>query len=433
LGLVIFIFLTVACSGSCSSNVVKTVKLEGAITASSAELIAEAVEASEAEGAKALIILLNTPGGQFDATVKIIEAMESSRVPVVSFVYPQGAKAWSAGTFILLSSHIAAMAPHTIIGSCQPVSYSPLGGSQPIEDPKIVNAVSKFLVEKAGMHGRNETAARLFVEENLNLNAEEALKFKIVELLPNDLNELLRLMDGMKVKTAAGVVELETEDALVSQHFASVRVQLLTAISDPILASVLFLIGLYAVIFGLVSPGHGAEVIGATALIIGLIGLGLNVNLGSALLILLGAVLMIVEAYTPGFGVIGGTGLVCILIGSLLLIPFESARWMISYEWYAYFITIIIAITAILGVFTSFMVYKILRVRVKKPVIGEFIGEKVEAVDEITPDKIGFVRYKGEYWRARSTSTVKRGDAAVIIGKDGAILIVKPLEASDKL
>ncbi len=206
---------------------------------------------------------MNTPGGQLEATFKIIELIEASKIPVISFVYPSGAKAWSAGTFVLISSHIAAMAPYTIIGSAQPVSYSPIEGSEPIEDSKIINALSAFIAEKAKMHNRNETCARLFVEENLNLNSDYALKFRAIDLIALNIEELVDKLDGIKVKTAYGTSTLRTKNAIRIDYSQSLKVAFLTFISDPILAFLLFSVGLYAIIFGLASPGYGAEVLGA--------------------------------------------------------------------------------------------------------------------------------------------------------------------------
>jgi len=406
------------------NNEVIAVNLAGTITRASAESVIEAVQAAEQTNAEAVLILLDTPGGDLDATLKIMETMDRSKIPVIAYVYPEGAKAWSAGTFILISAHVAAMAPHTIIGSSQPVRYSP-AGSEPISDPKIINALSALMVEKARMHGRNETAARLFVTENLNLNDEAALRFKVVEAAASSIDELLRLTDGRQVSTAYGIVELQTESVAISYHSQSVRGRILAAVSDPILAFLLLTIGLYAVIFGLASPGHAAEIVGAIALIIGLIGLGFDVNLSGILLLALGAILMIVEAYTPGFGIFGGAGVFCVVVGSLLLVPFQTEKWLISSEWYTFFLMVVGAVTSVLGAFTFFMVYKIVQARRRKPVIGELAGEIVEAVDEITPDKPGHVKYHGEYWTARSNATVKPGTTCRVVRKEGPVLVVE--------
>jgi len=401
------------------------VSLTGTITKASAELVREAVEAAEQSNAEAVLILLDTPGGDLDATMRIMEIMDRSTVPVIAYVHPQGAKAWSAGTFILISAHIAAMAPHTIIGSSQPVRYSPTG-SEPIDDPKIINALSALIAERARMHSRNETATTLFVTANLNLNDETALRLKVIEVRASNIGELLAVIDNRQVATARGTVRLQTRSIPVSHHSTSLRVLTLSVISDPILSFLFLTIGLYALIFGLASPGHAAEIVGAFTLVVGLIGLGFDVNLGGVVLISLGAVLMIVEAYTPGFGIFGGAGLFCVAVGGLLLVPLQRGRWLISPEWYSFFLMLIGAVVSVLGAFTLFMVYKIVQARRRRPITGGLIGETIEVVDEITPDKPGYVKYRGEYWRAHSNSTLKAGTTGQVVGKEGPILIVEP-------
>jgi membrane-bound serine protease (ClpP class) len=176
------------------TNQIIFIKIEDAITPATKEFIQETYNFALSIKAQAIIVLLNTPGGQLDATMKIVEIMDRSEIPWIVYVYPEGSKAWSAGAFILMGSHIAVMAPYTIIGSAQPVSYSPFEGSTPIENEKIINALSAFIAEEARMHNRNATAAELFVKKNLNLNAEEALKFKVIDFIASDINELLKIL-----------------------------------------------------------------------------------------------------------------------------------------------------------------------------------------------------------------------------------------------
>jgi len=141
----------------------------------------------------------------------------------------------------------------------------------------------------------------------------------------------------------------------------------------------------------------------------------------------LGAILMIAEAYAPTHGFLAGTGLLFIVVGSVLMIPFEAARWSISADWYVSFITVILSAASVIGAFTIFMVYKVLRARMKRPVMGELVGEKVEVIDKLGLGIVGFVKYSGEYWRARSSETIEPGTVAEITAKEGAILIVRPL------
>ena len=411
-----------------SNSSVIIIEIRDTITAATADMVEEAVRYGEEVEAEALVIILDTPGGQLDSTFKIIDTIERSSVPVVSFVSPKGAKAWSAGTLILIGSHVAAMAPYTIIGSAQPVAYSPLGESEPLEESKVLNALSQFIVERARMHGRNETAARLFITENLNLNSEDALRLNVIDVQASDMDELLVKIDGLTVTTTEGQVTLMTRGANITEYSPSLRVSLLRTISNPLLAYLLFTLGIYAFIFGLSSPGYGGEIIGIVALLTGLIGLGFDINLGALLIIGLGAVLMIAEAYTSGFGILGGAGLFCLIIGSLLMIPFTPSQWLVTPEWYGYFVSIVLAVAITLGGFTLLLVYKIFRAKRKKPFIKGVIGSEVETIEDIKDGEIGFVRFKGEYWQARAEGNIKAETKALVINKDGPRLIIKPIE-----
>ncbi|MEM2865190.1 MAG: nodulation protein NfeD [Candidatus Bathyarchaeia archaeon] len=426
--LLLLLVLSVGCTAYSRAGEVVVVRVEGVITPATRELVQEVYDYGLGLGAQAMLILLDTPGGQLDATLGIVEVMERSEIPWIVYVYPEGAKAWSAGAFILVASHVAAMAPHTLVGSAQPASYNPVQGSTPVEDEKTVNALSAFIAERARMHNRNGTAAELFVRENLNLNAGDALERRVIDVVAPGVRELLEAVDGRSVKTSMGLKTLETRDATVTEYSPGVRVRLLSAISDPLLAYILFTLGLYALIFGLLTPGYGAEVAGGIALILGLMGLGFNINLASLFLIGLGIVLLLAEVHTPGFGALGGMGIACLTIGGLLLIPSGGAGWLISPGWYRRLMILSLLSAGSIGGFTLFAAYKALKARRMRPLIGEIIGEVAEAAEDLTPGATGFVRYKGEYWRARPRTPIKAGSKARIIGKDGPTLIVEGLE-----
>jgi membrane-bound serine protease (ClpP class) len=405
-------------------NVV-TATLSGTITAPSVELVKEAIDLATATNSTALVLSIDTPGGDMDATLSIMELIERSPTPVVTWVSPIGAKAWSAGTYILMSSHVAAMAPNTIIGSCQPVTYSPTEGAKPVEDPKIINALTALLVEKAKMRGRNEDVAVRFITENLNLNADQAKSLGVVEVVASTTEDLLAAVDGLAVETISGWRTLSTQSAPILRASPSLRVSILTTLSDPTLASALFLIGIFGLIYGLTTPGYAAEVIGGIAMFLGLIGLGFSVNTGALLILGLGAILLFAESRVPGFGILGIAGIFCIIIGGLLLAP---SYVTISREWYTLFTATTSAVSLILGGFTFVIIYKVAKARRLKPVLGKLVGETAEALDEITPSSPGYVMFRGEYWKARSTSTIARGQKVLIKSKEGPVLLVEPAE-----
>ncbi|MEM1545073.1 MAG: nodulation protein NfeD [Candidatus Methanomethylicia archaeon] len=423
--LIIFLPVITLAINSSSKNVL-IVRVDGIINIATEELISEAVNFAATSNIEAIVILIDTPGGMMDSTFKIVSIIENSKIPIIGYVYPVGGKAWSAGTVILMSCHIAAMSPSSVIGSCQPVSFNPLGGSIPVNDTKTINALTTYLIERAKMHNRNETAARLFVERNLNLGAEDALKNGVIEFLALSIDELLKMINGVQVRTISGNVKLNTENAQIINFTPGLRVNILKIICEPTIAYLFLLLGLYALIFGFATPGYGGEAIGAILIILGLIGLGLlSVNILSLILIGLGAILLIAELVTPGFGIIGSGGIFCIIIGTLLLM---SEPMLITGEWLTTFYTIGVSIAAVLGGFILFAAYKVLKAKRAKPVIGIMIGDTAIAIDDIDSGGYGFVRYHGEYWKAKANQNIKKGQKVLIKGKDGPILIIEPLK-----
>lgn len=416
----LFLFFFVQATGA----QVVVVELKNTITPASDDIVNEALGNAQLENAEALIIILNTPGGSLEDTKKIIEYIETSPVPVIGYVYPKGATAWSAGTLILLATDIASMAPNTIIGSAQPVEMT-AEGTRPIEDDKIINAVVALAEERARQHGRNVTAAREFVTKNLNLNAEQAMNGDVIEVISPNIEELLIKVDGMKVKGRI----LNTSGADYTYYAPSLRLMLLNLLSDPILASLLLLVGIYSLVFGLTSPGYGAEVFGVISISLGLIGLGFSINIAALFLIALGMALLVFELYTPSFGLIGIAGIACIVLGSILVVPLGYPG-LYSPEFLSTLLISLLAPAIILGFFLAFAVYKVMKIRTKKPAIGEIIGDISETIDAITPETTGYVRYQGEYWIAKSRERIEPKTKVVIIGKDGTVLIVKSLQGS---
>lgn len=409
-------------------NKLLLVKLEGTISTMSVELLKEALNYAEKNNYP-IILTLNTPGGSLDATFKIISLIENSKIPVIGYVYPKGATAWSAGTYILFSTHVACMAPNTIIGSCQPVSIG-FGVTQPINDTKIINALEAFLVERAKIHGRNETVAKLCIRENLNLDADEAKKYRVVEFIASSIDDLKEKINGLTVPTTSGNFTILSSNAEVVEWSPSIRLQVLKTISEPMIAFFMLMVGLYALLFGLASPGVGGEVVGGILLLLGLIGLGIlgDINLGALILIGLGGILLLYELFTPGFGIVGGSGVISILIGSMIIMP---RKWIISPEWLNALILATIVIPLTIGVFFIFASYKVLKLRRKPPIIGEEFKGNGEVIEEITPEKPGFIVYQGEYWKARSNVKIEKGKKVNILRKEGPMLVVKPKEEEE--
>lgn len=397
------------------------VRLEETITPASYEAVKEAISYSSQAGAGAIVLQLNTPGGLVDSMMGIMDAIAASNTPFIGYVYPEGAKAWSAGTYILLATHLAAMAPHTVIGSAQPVTST----GAPVNDTKVINALAKLAMERARMHGRNETAAELFVRRNLNLGAEEAHRQGVVEILAKSLPELLEAADGRVVKTALGEVKLKTRGASVLEFSPSLKVKVLRVVSEPMVGYMLFTFGFMAIFFGLMAAMYPMLITGAILMILGLIGLGMaQVDLGAILLFSLGFVLLLVEALTPGFGLFGTSGIICILLGSFLFLSLSPEKWVVSQEWILSFLMAIVATAGVFLAFVAFVAFKVLRARRRPPVHGEGVGEIAEAMDDVQAGGEGFVMWRGEVWKARFQDAAKRGDKVVIIRKEGPLFLV---------
>jgi membrane-bound serine protease (ClpP class) len=414
----ILFFFTLSALVSAEDPVL-AVKLEDAINPASDDIVLAALDEAETGDYQALMLLLDTPGGGLAETTEILDQIEQTEIPVIGYVYPEGATAWSAGTLILLASDVGAMAPHTIIGSAQPVKLTPTGGTEPINDTKTTNAIVALIEEKARAHGRNTTAAKEFVVSNLNLNADDALELGVIEYVSSSPEDLLSQINGLKVKNTT----LITAGSEVVYFEPPLSLQFLALLSDPMIAGLLLLVGLYALIFGLSSPGIGAEAFGVVALALGLIGMGFNLNFGAIFLILLGTGLILAELHSHSFGIMAVAGLICIIVGSILLVPTSYPQWYLPGEYQRTLAATFILPSLILGTFLAFAVYKIARIRFAPPAIGLIVGEEAEVLDRLDP--LGYVLFQGEYWRAESDEVVEKGENVVILEKRGAILIVK--------
>lgn len=427
---IFFFFLLIICiSTTAQAANVLLVEITGTIDQSTVEVMTDCIQQAKSDSAEAIILLIDTPGGGLDQTFEIARLVKNSTIPIIGYVSPSGATAWSAGTFILISTPLAAMADNTIIGSCQPIETT-LEGTRFINDSKIINALVEWLQERASMYGRNETLARLFITENRNVNATVAKNSQIIEVTASNVDELLNAIDGRNVTTASGTVTLHTRDAEQIRYSPSIQIQLLKLISNPILTSLLLMLGILALFVGISSPGYGAEVFGIVAILLSLIGSGFTISTLSIIFIIIGCVLLAVEIFAlPGFGAVGIGGIICLIIGSIFLIPnYPTRKWLISGEYMADALTIMLIVIGLFAVFFAFLLYKILQIRKKKPSLGKFIGEHAVTIEQIGPDKPGFVRFKGEYWQAKADTMIETNTKVVIIEKDETTLIVKPLD-----
>ncbi|MEM4298590.1 MAG: ATP-dependent Clp protease proteolytic subunit, partial [Nitrososphaerota archaeon] len=328
--------------------------ISGNISPATAEYITTALEG--ARGYRAVLITIDTFGGLGDSTFKIIDAMMESSTPTIVYVYPPGGQSLSAGTYILMASSLAAMAPYTTIGSAQPVV-----NGVPSNDTKLIN----FLVEKmrsmARLHGRNETQAARFVTHNDNLGPEAALRYGVIEMIAADISEILEKADGTKVKTIHGEITLNTRGARLVRVDPDVRIQVLQFLSDPLVSGLLLTLGVLILIVGLSSPGFGAELLGGVLIVLGLVGQGFNLNWAGLALIILGSVLILYEFYSGGIMAAMVGGVILLSLGLILLVRAPPGVIYVSQEWFNELQVAIGLVSAFGGGITAFILYKALR------------------------------------------------------------------------
>ncbi|MFO8133119.1 MAG: nodulation protein NfeD [Thermoplasmatota archaeon] len=403
--------------------------VDGMIAEGAASRVRKAIDRAEDRDAAALIIRLDTPGGLSTAMNDVIRAVDGSSVPVIVYVGPAGAQAFSAGTFILLSSHLAAMAPATSIGACQPRIIDPATGTAEPAPQKEINAFSKKIESIAESRGRNQTAARRFVTENLAYTPDEAAANNTVELVAENLTELVTMADGMAIRgTLQGRanVTLTLIGADIVHIDWTYRDTLVDYLTDPQIASLLLTIGILGLVMGFLTPGfHVPEVVGAILLVLALYGLSfIGVNAAGVLLLVLAFVFMAVEAYTPTFG-LWTTAAVVTLIFGIVLIPASDALYEMPTDWFTSFRLASIAVAVIIGGFFAYALYASLKTKRSQPRMGdeEFIGRTAVAVTDIDPE--GQVKVRGKLWNAESQEPIMEGDEVVVTGKQRMTLHVK--------
>ena len=412
-------------------HVVYVVKIEGTITEGTALDLIEGLEEAEREGAEAVLVELDTPGGLVSSTLKITEAILNLDVPVITYVAPRGAIAASAGSFILVSGTIAAMAPGTTTGAAMPVEIG-LEGRQPA-DNKTINFYAGHMESITATRGRNATQAKRFVTDNDALNEQLALERGIIDLIAEDESDLLTKVDGMVVTIAGENRTLATKDARLQVKTKTIRSSLLATLSDPQIAVILLLVGIYGLIFGFMSPGtYVPEMIGAICLVLSLYGLGLfEVNVFGVLLIIIAVLLFIAEALTPTFGILTTGGAICLIIGALIL-PKEPFLVNPQSGWFEGFVLTVLGVAVASAAFFFFAVGAVLKLRKRKAKVGgeELIGRVTRAETAITEEG-GTIKIRGEIWNARTAAGAERiqeGARVEIVARDGLTLLVKRKE-----
>lgn len=405
-------------------SVVHVIEVESVITPVSAEFIISSIEKAEDEGAHCLIIELDTPGGLMESTRQITKRFLASKIPIIVYVSPQGSRAASAGVFITYAAHIAAMAPSTNIGAAHPVNIQGGADTSSVMNDKITNdavAQVKALAEK---RGRNVEWAEKAVRESVSITEQDALEKNVINFISASLEELLEQIDGMKIEISSGMVTLKTQNARIVRREMNLRYKILEKISNPNVAYILMMLGIYGIFFELSNPGAiFPGVVGAIFLILAFFALQvLPINYAGLLLILLALVLFILEVKITSYGLLTIGGIIAMVLGSLMLIeqPPDNFAPVLSIS--LSLIITVVAVTAAFFIFAFGMAFKTYRKKVTTGNEG-IIGESGIAQSRISPE--GNVKVHGEIWKAISDELIKKGEKVRIVSVDGLVLKVE--------
>ncbi len=401
--------------------------IDGVINPAASEYLQRTLEVAAEEGVHCVVIQLDTPGGLVDAMRDMTKEILGSGLPVVVYVAPAGARAASAGTFITLAGHVAAMAPGTNIGAASVVSMGMRGDSATATlMRKATNDAVAFIKSIAEQRGRNAEWAEKAVTEAASVPASEALRLGVIDLIAPSLDSLLAAIDGRMVKTTTGEVVLQTANAEKNFLEMPLRFKILDTISDPNIAYILFIIGLYGLFFELYNPGAiFPGVIGGICIILAFYAMNtLPVNYAGVLLILLSVVLFLLEIKIPSYGVLSIGGVIAFILGSVMLydsdLPFMKVSWEI--------IGIVSVVTAL---FFLFAVGLGLRAQKRKPAIGReyLLDTLAEALDDFENGR-GQVLHEGEIWNAVGPEGIRKGEQVRVIKVEGLRLTVERVSTS---
>ncbi len=407
--------------------------VDGAISPAMADYIVHGLTAAKDHHAELVILEMDTPGGLSSSMRTIIKAILASPVPVVSFVAPSGSRAASAGTYIMYASHIAAMAPATNLGAATPVQ---LGGTtatpakpKTAEERKILNDAVAYIHGLALKHGRNAIWAEQAVRKGASLTATEALQQHVIDLMANNVADLLAKLDGRKVSTEAGMVTLHTVGITVQDFPRGFRVDFLMALTNPTVAYILLLLGIFGLIFEGYNPGGvWPGVVGVISLLLALYAFNiLPVNFAGLALIVLGILLFVTETFVPAYGTLSMGGLVAFVIGSIVLMDTGVPGYGVSRG----LIGGISVSAALLILVTLWLAVRSQR----RPVVSgaeELLEDTGRALSDFSADGSGTVHIHSETWNAHSKTPIHAGDSIKVIRREGLQLIVKPVQSSNK-
>ncbi|WP_137162752.1 NfeD family protein [Pseudomonas asiatica] len=430
--LLLLLLLGITPGGLAAPGAVWVLGIDDAIGPASADYLVRSLDQAKAQGAQLVVIRMDTPGGLDSAMRQMIKAILASPVPVATFVAPSGARAASAGTYILYASHVAAMAPGTNLGAATPVQIGAPPGT-PKDDKakgsddetlarKQVNDAAAYIRGLAQLRGRNADWAEKAVREAVSLSASEALRLDVIDLMADDLPDLLRKLDGKTLTVAGQPQQLQTAGASLVEHLPDWRTRVLAVITNPSVALILIMIGVYGLLFEFMNPGSTVGgVVGGICLLLALYALQLlPVSFAGVALILLGIAFMIAEAFLPSFGVVGFGGIVAFVVGALILIDTDAPGFGIP-----------LALIGTLAVLSALLIGGVLgmalKARRRAQVGGDagLVGSLVTVTQVMAGNPFcGFVLAQGEQWQAQCGTPLQAGQNVRVTARHGVMLEV---------
>ncbi|MCS7198970.1 MAG: nodulation protein NfeD [Caldimicrobium sp.] len=407
--------------GANSQGAIYHVKIDSAITPVTANFLSYALNYAQEKKGRALIIELDTPGGLVDSTREIVKEFLQSELPVVVYVSPRGARAASAGVFILLASHVAAMAPSTHVGAAHPVELT--GKADPKMLEKIANDLTAWAKNLAEMRGRNSQFAELAVKESKSITEREALEQGVIEIIAENLEDLIKKLEGRKVKVKEQELLLTLKNAPVETIKEDFKTRFLKVLANPNLVYFLLMLGLLGIYFELSHPGSiFPGVFGAICLILAFLGLSIiPMNYAGLALILLAGLLFFLETQVTSHGLLTIGAIISLLLGSLILFGHNPPALRV----YKPFLFTVVTTFAVLFGGVTYLAVKTLR---KRPVSGGegLIKKTGKALSNITPNE-GKVFIEGEIWDAISDEEIPKGTKVEVVEKIGFTLRVRPI------
>lgn len=395
------------------------IEIDGIINPVAMDFIQKAIQRTEEENAECLILQLDTPGGLGESMREIVKTMLSAKVPIIVYVAPNGARAASAGVFITLAAHVAAMAPGTHIGAAHPVNV----GGQAMEKEmarKVENDFAAYIRSLAEQHGRNAEWAEKAVRESVSITATEALKLKVIDLIAKDLPDLLEKIDQRKVTVNGKEWTLQTLGITVKEIPRGMRYRILDTLTNPNVAYILMILGFYGLFFEISSPGAILPgVVGGICLILAFYAFqSLPINYAGLLLIIFSIILFVAEALVISHGVLAIGGIVAMTLGSLMLIESPLPFLRIS-------LAVILPTVALTALFFLIIVGLAIKIHRKKHASGPeaLIGETGKAETDLDPE--GTVFLHSELWTGIAPERIEKGTNVEVVGREGLVLKVK--------